>query len=65
MTAKTFFVVFVVKERQNQEGKIEQNKILEAVFSYDHVGLYLAKNLIADLSPKKSVLETTTLRTNL
>jgi hypothetical protein len=65
MTAKTFFVVFVVKERQNQEGKIEQNKILEAVFSYDHVGLYLAKNLIADLLPKKSVLETITLRTNL
>lgn len=65
MTAKTFFVVFVVKERQNQEGKIEQNKILEAVFSYDHVGLYLAKNLIVDLLPKKSVLETITLRTNL
>ena len=65
MTAKTFYVVFVVEERQNQNGKIEQNKTLEAIFSFDHVGLYLARNLIADLLPKKSVLETMTLRTNL
>ena len=65
MTAKTFCVVFVVEEKQNHEGKIEQNKVLEAIFSYNHVGLYLAKNLIADLLPKKGVLETITLRTNL
>lgn len=65
MTANTFYAVFLVEEKQNQNGKIEQNKILEAIFSYDHVGLYLAKNLMADLSPKKSVMETVTLRTNL
>ena len=65
MIAKTFYVVFVVGERENQKEKIKQSKILEAIFSYDHVGLYLAKNLIADLLPKKSVLETMTLRTNL